>query len=508
MSNLSEYRAALASGEGEPNALNTGRLFSILQHAAADSPETAALVQNGRSLPYKDFLSAAERLAGELAEAGLRAGDKAGIMAASSSAYLMVLFAVLRVGAIAVPVSRAAKFDEVVDLADQIRLDAFCFSQNLAPSIPEGRASAAGTPVWPDQEAISIRRFAGGEIVDAERERLSQLSVSMIRFSSGTTGAAKGVILSENAILARARTFSLAYAIGERCCVLHLLSPELATPTLLGCLMQRAKIVFEDIHKLESIARLIRVHRVTHIHASPLFYRMIVGSSAIDAMDLRSVTHVISTGAALPAPVAKAFHDRFGREILQYYALAECGTVFAGASQEIRKRGSSGTLVPGCDARLARSTLSDEGEIGDLMVRGSGLLEGYYRPWKLRDEVLENGWFNTGDVARRDPDGYYWIVGRTKDVINVGGVKVFPAEIEELLLSHPAVAEAAVFAAPDLKFGEVPLAKVTLVPGAACTEKELIEFSGRKLSVFKRPRSIAIVPELPKTPTGKLRRNP
>ena len=265
-------------------------------------------------------------------------------------------------------------------------------------------------------------------------------------------------------------------------------------------------MVFEEIHRLESIAQLIRNQRVTHIHATPLFYRMMVGSDAITVDDFRGIENVVSTGAPLPIAVAEAFHDKFACEILQYYALAECGTVFANTTQDIQKRGSSGTLMRGCEAKLVPSS-SGASEGGELLIKSLGLCAGYYRPWRSGEDILEEGWFRTGDVARRDADGYYWIVGRTKDVINVGGVKVFPEEIEQVLLAHSAVDEAVVFSAPDGRFGEVPKAKVRLVRNGACTEKDLIEFSNQKLSVFRRLRSIEIVADLPKTPTGKLKRS-
>ena len=505
---MSEDLRARASGEARPNTSNFGHLLSILQNAAVSSAEKTALVHDGRSLCYRDLHAAAELLAGKLVEAEITAGDTVGLIASNTLEYLSMFFAVARTGAIVVPIPRGSKRDEISDLAGQIGLNAFCYSRNFARLIPDGfMAPAVQAPALFDG-TLAIRRRAGRKAVEPEREMFLKASVGMIRFSSGTTGKAKGVILSTNAILARAQTFGRAYSLSENCCVLHLLSAELATPTLLGCIWQSTRVVFEEIHRLESIARLIRIHGVTHIHASPLFYGMMVGSRAIDADDLRSVRYVISTGAPLPTPVANAFRDKFGREIFQYYALAECGTVFASTSQDIGKRGSSGVLLPGCDVKLVNSSRSAEGEIGELLVRGSGLFEGYYRPWRVGGEVLEDGWFRTGDVARRDAEGYYWIIGRTKDVINVGGVKVFPDEIEQVLLRHPTVDEAVVFGAPDARFGEVPRARVALFSGSACTEKELIDFSNQRLSVFKRLRSIEIVPELPKTATGKLKRAP
>ena len=164
--------------------------------------------------------------------------------------------------------------------------------------------------------------------------------------------------------------------------------------------------------------------------------------------------------------------------------------------------------MPGFEAKLDSGGPAwiEGGEMGELCVRGPEMFDGYYRPWRLRDEVLEDGWFRTGDLARRDADGYYWIVGRVKDVINVGGVKLFPSEVEEVLLSHPAVEEAMVYGAPEPRFGEVAHAKVKLRSGAVCTERDLLQHVNERLSVFKALRSVEFVDEIPKTVTGKPRR--
>ena len=155
---------------------------------------------------------------------------------------------------------------------------------------------------------------------------------------------------------------------------------------------------------------------------------------------------------------------------------------------------SSGAIVSGPD------------ETGEILFRAPGMFEGYYRPWRLKGEALDDGWFRTGDLARRDKDGYYWIVGRSKEAINVGGLKVFPSEIEGVLLSHPAVEEVLVFGVPDPLFGEVPHAQVKLVSGLQCTAGDLVEFADQRLSVFKTPRNIEFVAEFSKTATGKLKR--
>ena len=182
--------------------------------------------------------------------------------------------------------------------------------------------------------------------------------------------------------------------------------------------------------------------------------------------------------------------------------------MLANFSQDASKRGSVGEPVPGREVKLAplEAGSSEGADIGEILVRGPGLFDGYYKPWRLREEVVADGWLRTGDLARRDGDGYFWIIGRIKEVINVGGVKVFPYEVEEVLMSHPAVEEAVVYGVAEPRFGEAPHAKVKLRAGASCTERELLRHVNDKLSVFKSLRGVEFVEEIPKTVTGKPKR--
>jgi long-chain acyl-CoA synthetase len=210
----------------------------------------------------------------------------------------------------------------------------------------------------------------------------------------------------------------------------------------------------------------------------------------------------------LPDSVLDEYCRRVGHEIVNRYGLNECGMVCANLSRDFTKRGSIGTSA-GYEVRLSGepgASPSDEFS-GELLVRGAGMFEGYGSPWRSREEFSEEGWFRTGDLARRDKDGYYWIVGRIKDMINVGGLKVTPTEIEDVLRSHPEVEEAFVFGAADARFGEVPHAKVQLVAGSQAGESEMLRYIKDKVAFYKSPRAIEVVDELPKTATGKIKRS-
>ena len=485
-------------------------LFSILELAAKKWPEETAVIHSDRSFRYSELHHGAESLASGLCKAGVRAGDKIGLMCPTGPEYIVGFFAVLRVGGIAVSISPAFKAAEICDLANEMGLDGFCYSDQFKAVIPEGvRSTASKVFVFGDRHPLWVQLNTDHEIRPGEREQLMEMNTACIHWSSGTASKAKGIVLSHATVLVGVETHCHEPPISHSDTVLWVQSMEGGFPQAIGAyLLQGAKIIIGNATDTQKAGLLFKQHNISLVQGIPLFYRLMLNQDDITADCLRRVRHFITTGTALPRVVAEAFRAKFDREIIEHYGLRECGKVLANFNEGINKRGSVGTPVGGYKVMLALGNpgQSEEGPIGELLVHGPGLFEAYYMPWRLRDEVLEDRWFRTGDVARRDADGYYWIVGRTKEVINVGGVKVFPQELEEILLSHPAVEEAVVYGVAEGRFGEVPHAKVKLRAGATCTEREIMRHVNEKVSLFKSLRGVELVAEIPKTVTGKPRR--
>jgi acyl-coenzyme A synthetase/AMP-(fatty) acid ligase len=341
-----------------------------------------------------------------------------------------------------------------------------------------------------------------------ERERLLQLDPAIIRFSSGTTAVAKGIVVSHTTLMQRVRAQRDDLPLGDHETVLWLqpLTMNFVSPVLF--VSMGACMVLGGATDTGGLAELLRRQRIAQIYAAPLTYRMMVNEESLAAEDLRSVKHFVSTSAALPAATAEAFRRRFGREVVQYYGSGECARASSNWNEDVSKRGSIGRPTGGYEFKLegVPDDAAGPDAVGELLVRGPGLFDAYYKPWRMKAEVLEDGWFRTGDLARRDGDGYYWIVGRTTDIINVAGVKVHPQRLEEILLRHPAVDEAVVYGAPDARFGEAPRAKVKLRSGVAASEKEILDYANERLSVFFMLRGVELVSDIPKTATGKPRR--
>jgi long-chain acyl-CoA synthetase len=416
---------------------------SLLDLGVKKGLQDVAVVHRGDYLRYVDLLAAAELLAEELRRLGVEKGAPVGLLCPNGLEHVVATFAVMRAGGICFYIPPGSTGDEVANLVGEMPLDAFCYSPRFGGLIPRPEDDKRRVDVIPGGHALVLKR-AQNRTSQSEREQLVKINAAHIRFSSGTTGKAKGIIVSHESLVERAKIHYEAPPLEKGDTVLWL-QPMARLPGPLAHLVHGAKLVIGDAMDTRSLARLIQEHGVTHIYTVPMFYRTILNEEALEAEDFRHVRYFLSGGSSLGRQLADAFAARYGREIVEHYGLAECGTVFINLGQDRSKRGSIGVPVR-ADVKLVsldRDQLEREAT-GELLVRCPGLFEGYYKPWRPRAEVLENGWFRTGDIARRDADGYYWIVGRAKEVIDVGGVKVFPYEIEELLLSHPAVEEAVV----------------------------------------------------------------
>ena len=483
------------------------KLFPLLEHAARNWPDDTAQIRGSHRLTFLQLKTAAERLAAECRRADFMPGDKVGLMCPNGPEYVIGSFALFSIDAVVVPIFPGLKELEIAALDADLGLDGICYSPELKSELPK-KFTKDPLKLELDDAAITfcVQQHCGGNFKQDSSGKPLGGDAPLIRFTSGTTSKAKGVIIPQSAMLEYTHRFADVYAIQKGDCMLNLLSMAHIFYQITAGMMRGAKLVVEDASNSTALRKIIREEKVTHIEAAPSFYLTSLTAGDWGPADFRRVRYITSCGAPLADNVAAAFRKRFGREIVQRYGLTETGPVLINTSEDARKRGSLGIPAPHCEVRLRANGAESLTDVGEIQVRCPGLFSGYYSPWTPRSAVLENGWFSTGDIARKDADGYYWMTGRAKTLINVGAVKVFPSEIESVLLSDGEVTEAHVYAAKDARFGEVPHARVVLRPGSGRTQKELLQYVNRSLSVFKAVRQIEIVNHLHKTQTGKIKR--
>ena len=262
---------------------------------------------------------------------------------------------------------------------------------------------------------------------------------------------------------------------------------------------------FDAGQALEMIAR----ERVTIFEGVPTMYSALLHSPERATTDVSSLRLCVSGGAALPVEVLRQFEEAFGVAILEGYGLSETSPVasFNHPDRE-RKAGSIGTPIAGVEMRVVDEAGNDvpQGEVGEIAIRGHNVMKGYWGKPAETAAAIPDGWFRTGDLARVDEDGYFFIVDRKKEMIIRGGYNVYPREIEEAIHEHPAVAEVAVIGIPHDSLGEEVGAAVALKPGATATPDELKEFAKQRVAAYKYPRHVWLVDALPKGPTGKILR--
>ncbi len=352
---------------------------------------------------------------------------------------------------------------------------------------------------WRDERYELATRDPGGLLLPG----YESIAPAFIRFSSGTTGSSKGVVLSHRAILERTDAADRALAITPDDVVLWVLSMSFHfVVTILLFLRRGATIVLCQSPLPGALVEGIRRRHGTFVYASPFHYHTLASSGGLEPRALLGVRMAVSTAMRLPPGVAVLTSDRLGLRLTEAYGIIEVGLPFV--NRDAGVDGSLGRPLPDYELLLADTDASGAGEI---LLRGPGMLDAYFSPWRTRAEVLHDGWFRTGDLGRLDEAGRLSIVGRTKLVINFNGMKVFPYEVEDVLLRHPQVAECRVFGEPHPTYGQLPCAEVVLRPDAesSAAPRAIRAFCFRHLAAYKVPKEIRPVAALARTPSGKIR---
>jgi len=487
------------------NANLSSNLLETTRHHA----DRVALKLDDVQLTYRDLDRASARLAGWLRDRGLRPGDRVGIMLPNVPDFAVAYYGALRAGAAVVPMNVLLKQREVAySLGDSEA--ALILAWNAFAEAAEAGAAEAGTRcvlLAPgDLDALTAGIDPLAEPVDR-----APTDTAVILYTSGTTGRPKGAELTHanltrNVDVAR-RLFGLDadsvvlgalplfHAFGQTCG----LNAGVASGATLTLLPR-----FEPGRALEVMVR----DGVTVMEGVPTMYAALLHHPERERFDLSTLRLCVSGGAALPAEVLRGFEAAFGCAVVEGYGLSETSPLASfNRTDRERKPGSIGTAVEGVEMRVVDGDGSEvpAGEVGEIVIRGHNVMKGYWRRPEATAEAIDgDGWFRTGDLARRDEDGDFFIVDRRKDMIIRGGYNVYPREVEEVLYQHPAVRECAVVGVPHAELGEEVGAAVVRKPGAQADAEELREFVRAQIAAYKYPRHVWFVDELPKTATGKI----
>jgi long-chain acyl-CoA synthetase len=486
-------------------------LAAVLSDARADHPDRAAIRQDDLKLTYAELASAAGQIATLLRDEGVAAGDRVAVMLPNVAAFPVVAYGVLAAGAVLVPMNPLLKGREVEHyLGDSGASLIFAWEPSAGEAAKGAAATGARVITIADADAAAVRSGVEPATEWADKDDGDD---AVILYTSGTTGTPKGAQLTHGGMRRNAEITArtlIGTAPGDvvmGCLPLfHVFGLTCGLNAALGsgaCLTLLPR--FDAAAALRMIAR----DRVTVFEGVPTMYSALLHHPDRADADMSSLRVCVSGGAAMPVEVLRAFEAEFGCMILEGYGLSETSPVasFNHPDRE-RKPGSIGTPVEGVQMRVVDASGDDvpDGEVGEIAIRGHNVMRGYWGQPEATAEAIPDGWFRTGDLAKVDADGYFFIVDRKKEMIIRGGYNVYPREIEEALYEHPAVAEVAVVGIPDDSLGEEVGAAVALKAGHAATPDELREFAKERVAAYKYPRVVWLVDELPKGPTGKILR--
>jgi len=529
----------------EPRAL-----FELVSATAARDPGTVCIRFQGASLTYRQVDDLSSRFASALVSLGVKKGDRVAIFMPNMPQFICSYFGILKAGGVIVPCSPLYKAKElefqlrdsgasVIVAANDIvkgndlfasveacrrNLDIKIITSSLTdylPSVKRVLAGFAGVKnVKREGTAGAFRDLvAKSQPLGKFAEVAPSTDVAVLQYTGGTTGVAKGAMLTHANLYLNAAVIAAWFPLAKDDIALGVL-PFFhiygMTAAMNAPLFAGGSIVLLPRFDVEAVMETIQKEKITSFCGVPTMYIAVIHHPEVKKFSLRTVRGCISGGAALPTAVIKAFGELTGGTLVEGYGLTEaspvthCNPMGEGASL---REGSIGVPIPFTDAEVV--DMSDPskklgvGESGELAVKGPQVMLGYWNNKAETENVLtKDGWLLTGDIARMDADGYFYIVDRKKDMIDVSGLKVYPREVEELLFTHPGVKEAAVVGMPDDYRGEAVSAYVVLKPESKgkVTEAEMIQFCRTNLATYKAPRKVTFVDELPKTLVGKVLR--
>lgn len=502
--------------------MNISKQLSL---TALEHPDKTAFIFNDDKTSYQKLNAAVNMFASQLERLGYKKGDHIALIVGNTPHYVIGLYGALRLGAVVIPINPLYTPNELTyilkngDVKAVITLDVMMPKiQQIMDELPHvqhyfvcqtGEAGAAKVSTEDKVESFEQIVRAGNPMFQGPE--LDEDNLALILYTSGTTGKPKGAMLTHRNIYCNAKDVADYLQInGEDRVIaaLPMFHVFCLTVALNAPLMNGGTVLIMPKFSPQEVFRLAREYESTVFAGVPTMYNYLLQSKKGTKDDFSFIRLCISGGSSMPVALLKNFEQEFDVMISEGYGLSEASPVTTfNPLDRPRKPGSIGTSIVRVENKIV-DEFGEElpvGEVGELIVRGPNVMKGYYKMPEDTAVTIKDGWLYTGDMARVDDEGYFYIVDRKKDLIIVGGYNVYPREVEEVLFSHPQVAEAAVIGKPDPNSGEAVYAFV--VPkNDALTKEELLDFCKSHLASYKIPSSLDFLEELPKNTTGKILR--
>jgi long-chain acyl-CoA synthetase len=484
----------------------------VLVKTAERQPQKTALIAKEEQLSFAVLHERVQALAAHLQQEGIGQGDRVGVLLPNSTAIPLSYYSTQKIGAVTVILDARLKGKELHGVLKDADLRLLIVHAQLYPEVAEAFRDMEAVPVWivgGDGDLSFEKRFSAPPAA-VSLPRLNADDDALILYTSGTTGEPKGVVLTYRNLAQYPRVMTemnVSNSSTIRGCILPM--SHIVGPIVCNELAEKGYtlVIFDQINPI-TLLEGIQKYGVNVFESVPIVFQLLLGVKNLSSYDTSSVKIAAMMGTSIPLPLLRAFQAAQPHiKVIQGYGLTETSpmiTLVDPAKAEA-KMGSIGRAVPGVQVKIVDENDRElgVGEPGEIITRGPHVMKGYFRRPDATAQRIRNGWLYTGDVGKRDADGYYYHLGRRDDMIITGGLNVYPAEVENLIYTYPGVQETVVFAIPDAKRGAVIGAAIVPRPGGKVSEKELLSFLRANLANFKVPSKIVVRAALPRTSSGK-----
>jgi len=492
---------------------------AILPAAARRFGDKTALIIGDCSFSYRELDDLSNRLANALIGLGVEPGDRVSLFANNSWEWIVSYYGSLKAGATINPLSAMATPDEVAYAVNDCQARVILAPAGKGLALHDIRKDTPLEHIVLFDDESSGRTGSFRDLLAKADERgpvrsIDPMDVGVIGYTSGTTGRPKGAMQTHHSVLLNAAMFATmtvrtnadTVVTGVPCAHVY------GSIVMNGAFLTGGTLILMPRFDAETAIDLIARHRATLFDGVPTMYMYMLNASNLARADLSSLTRCTTGGQTMPVSKMEETQDRFGCPLLEIWGMTEiAGAGTANPFYGQNRLGSIGVPFPFTECRIADiddpSKTMPDGEDGEFMVRGPIVMKGYFGNEKATREAIEpDGWLHSGDIGRKDADGYYYIVDRKKDMILTAGYNVYPAEIERVVAAHPSVALVAVGGQPDPIKGEAAKAYIVLKSGAAADAAAILAHCRHYLAAYKVPRAIQFVDDVPKTSSGKIMR--
>ncbi len=487
-------------------------VFDALERAKTYFPKKEALVFKGAKTSFLDLYHQVSLVSSALkSRYNIQRGDRVALFLPNIPEFVLSYFAIVKLGGVVVSLNVMLKRDEVAfilkDSGAKVLITAMPLLDQVPETIPtlEG-VVCVGEPHRP--EVVPYRELLTKSSAPVSKVSLEGDDGAAILYTSGTTGKPKGVLLTQSNLISN--MYATNHHTGMRpedrlICYLPLFHCFGQNFIMNSSVNAGATLILHERFKPDEILGSVKSNRVSMFFGVPTVYLHFLEASNIEE-HLASVRYYFTAAAPMPVEVAHRWKERFGQVIYEGYGLTETSPCASYNHDFFYREGSVGTPIENVEMKIVDERGNDllPGEVGEIAIKGPNVMKGYYRQPEETAKAIRDGWFYSGDIGRMDDQGYFYLVDRAKDMINLSGFKVWPREVEDVLMEHPAVREVAVVGVPDRTSGEAVKAFVVLKEKPTTEERNLIDFCRDRLAVYKAPRSVEFINALPKNPAGKI----